>query len=81
MSGDAPLDFVTMTEEIYVLLLSALPGPPHVIVCWNCFYMNQSLLRAPAAERQAVADAIAASSPVCWQHVTLHGEFAFSNDV
>ncbi len=27
-----------------------------------------------------MADAIAASSPVSWQHVTLHGEFDFSDD-
>jgi hypothetical protein len=27
-----------------------------------------------------VADAIAASSPVNWQHVNLHGEFDFSED-
>ncbi|SNR99651.1 Transposase and inactivated derivatives, TnpA family [Hymenobacter mucosus] len=52
----------------------------NVIVCWNCLYLNQYLLHAPAAERQAVADAIAASSPVSWQHVNLHGEFDFSDD-
>jgi hypothetical protein len=27
-----------------------------------------------------VADAIAASSPVSWQHVNLHGEFDFSDE-
>jgi len=34
-----------------------------VIVCWNCLDLNQYLLHAPAAERQAVADAIAAIHP------------------
>ncbi|TYZ12645.1 hypothetical protein FY528_04950 [Hymenobacter lutimineralis] len=38
------------------------------------------LVQAPGAERQQVADAIAASSPVSWQHVNLHGEFNFSDD-
>ncbi|RTQ53728.1 hypothetical protein EJV47_03055 [Hymenobacter gummosus] len=52
----------------------------NVIVCWNCLYLNQYLLQAPAAERQAVADAIAASSPVSWQHINLHGEFDFSDE-
>ncbi len=52
----------------------------NVIVCWNCLYLNQYLFQAPAAERQAVADAIAASSPVSWQHINLHGEFDFSDD-
>ena len=28
----------------------------------------------------AVADAIAASSPVSWQHINLHGEFDFSDE-
>ena len=32
------------------------------------------------AERQVVADAIAASSPVSWQHINLHGEFDFSDN-
>jgi hypothetical protein len=32
------------------------------------------LFQAPAA------DAIAASSPVSWQHIHLHGEFDFSDD-
>ena len=27
-----------------------------------------------------MADAIAASSPVSWQHINLHGEFDFSDD-
>jgi len=27
-----------------------------------------------------VADAIAASSPVSWQHINLHGEFDFSDE-
>ena len=31
-------------------------------------------------DRLAVADAIAASSPVSWQHLNLHGEFDFSDD-
>lgn len=52
----------------------------NTIVCWNCLYLNQYLFQAPAAERQAVADAIAASSPVSWQHINLHGEFDFSDD-
>jgi TnpA family transposase len=52
----------------------------NVIVCWNCLYLNQYLFQAPAAGRQAVADAIAASSPVSWQHINLHGEFDFSED-
>ncbi len=52
----------------------------NVIVCWNCLYLNQYLFQAPVAERQAVADAIAASSPVSWQHINLHGEFDFSDD-
>jgi len=52
----------------------------NVIVCWNCLYLKQYLLQAPAAERQSVADAIAASSPVSWQHINLHGEFDFSDE-
>lgn len=52
----------------------------HTIVCWNCLYLHQYLFQAPAAERQAVADAIAASSPVSGQHINLHGEFDFSDD-
>ena len=52
-----------------------------MIVCWNCLYLNQYLLQAPAAERQSVADALAASSPVSWQHLNLHGEFDFSDEV
>ena len=52
----------------------------NTIVCWNCLYLNQYLFQAPAAERQTVADAIAASSPVSWQHINLHGEFDFSDD-
>ena len=52
----------------------------NVIVCWNCLYLNQYLFQAPGAERQQVADAIAASSPVSWQHINLHGEFDFSDD-
>ena len=27
-----------------------------------------------------MADAIAASSPVSWQHINLHGEFDFSDE-
>lgn len=27
-----------------------------------------------------MADAVAASSPVSWQHINLHGEFDFSDD-
>ena len=30
--------------------------------------------------RQSVTDAIAASSPVSWQHINLHGAFDFSDD-
>ena len=52
----------------------------NVIVCWNCLYLNQYLFQAPADERQQVADAIAASSPVSWQHINLHGEFDFSDE-
>ena len=52
----------------------------NVTVCWNCLYLNQYLFQAPAAERQQVADAIAASSPVSWQHINLHGEFDFSDE-
>ncbi|WP_083322613.1 Tn3 family transposase [Hymenobacter lapidarius] len=52
----------------------------NVIVCWNCLYLNQYLFLAPPAERQSVADAIAASSPVSWQHINLHGEFDFSGE-
>ena len=52
----------------------------NAIVCWNCLYLNQYLLQAPTAERQQVADAIAASSPVSWQHINLHGEFNFSDE-
>ena len=52
----------------------------NVIVCWNYLYLNQYLLQAPATKRQVVADAIAASSPVSWQHINLHGEFDFSDE-
>lgn len=52
----------------------------NVIVCWNCLCLNQYLFQAPATERQAVADAIAASSPVSWLHINLHGEFDFSDE-
>ncbi len=52
----------------------------NVIVCWNCLYLNQYLFQALAAERQQVADAIAASSPVSWRHINLHGEFDFSDE-
>ena len=52
----------------------------NVIVCWNCLYLNQYLFQAPADERQQVADAIAASSPVSWQHINLQGEFDFSDE-
>ena len=27
-------------------------------MCWNCLYLNQYLFQAPAAERQAVANAM-----------------------
>ena len=53
----------------------------NVTVCWNCLYLNQYLFQAPGAERQQVADAIAASSPVSWQHINLPGKFGFSDDV
>ena len=52
----------------------------NTIVYWNCLYLNQYLFQALAAERQAVANTIAASSPVSWQHLNLHGEFDFSDD-
>jgi TnpA family transposase len=52
----------------------------NTIVCWNCLYLNQYLFQAPVPERQSVANAIAASSPVSWQHINLHGEFDFSDD-
>ena len=52
----------------------------NVIVYWNCLYLNQYLFQAPPAERQAVAEAIAASSPVSWQHINLHGGFDFSDE-
>jgi len=52
----------------------------NTIVCWNCLYLNQYLFQAPAAERQSVADAIAASSPVSWQHINLRGEFDFADE-
>jgi len=52
----------------------------NVIVCWNCLYLNQHLFQSPGAEREQVADAIAASSPVSWQHINLHGEFDFSDE-
>jgi len=52
----------------------------NVIVCWNCLYLNQQLFQAPAAERQALADAIARMSPVSWQHINLQGEFDFSDE-
>ncbi|HEX8506232.1 MAG TPA: Tn3 family transposase [Hymenobacter sp.] len=41
----------------------------NVIVCWSCIYFNPYLFQATVAERQPVADAIAASSPVSWQHI------------
>src|SRR4051812_547355 len=31
LSGDAPLGFAAITEEIYVLLLSVIPRPPHYL--------------------------------------------------
>lgn len=43
-------------------------------------YLNQYLFQAPATERQQVADAIAAGSPVSWQHINLQGEFDFSDE-
>jgi len=52
----------------------------NAIVCWNCWYLNQYPLRAPAAERQSGTDALAASSPVSWRHVNLHGEVDFSDE-
>ena len=48
----------------------------NVIVYWNYQYVFQ----APAAERQQVANAIAGSSPVSWQHLNLQGKFDFSDD-
>lgn len=51
------------------------------MVCWNCLDLNHYLFQAPAAEHQAVADAIAASSPIVWQQLNLQGEFNFSDDV
>ena len=58
----------------------ACKRPVHnMIVCCNCLYLNQYLFQAPAAERQALPDAIAASSPVSWLHINLHGEFDFSD--
>ncbi len=52
----------------------------NVIVCWNCFYLTQQLFQAPAAERQALADAITRMSPVSRQHINLQGEFDFSDE-
>lgn len=51
----------------------------HVIVYWNCFYLNQQLFQTPSTGRQALADAIARMSPVSWQHINLQGEFDFSD--
>ncbi|MCB2410671.1 transposase [Hymenobacter lucidus] len=48
-----------------------------VIVCWNCYYLNQQLckLHLPSGW---LADAIARMSPVSWQHIDLQGEFDIS---
>ena len=52
-----------------------------VIVCWNCFYLNQPAAVSGIRERASgsVAHAIARMSPVSWQHINLQGEFHFSD--
>ncbi|WP_262906247.1 hypothetical protein [Hymenobacter terricola] len=38
-------------------------------------YRNQLLLQAPATERQALADAVARTSPANERHINLQGDF------
>jgi hypothetical protein len=43
-------------------------------------YLTQRLLDTPPAERRALTEVIARSSPVSWQHINMQGEFDFSEE-
>ncbi len=52
----------------------------NAIICWNYLYLTQRLLNTPPAERRALTELIARSSPVSWQHINMQGEFDFSDE-
>ena len=51
------------------------------IICWNYLYLSQKLEEIKdTASREAFFDAVAHGSAVAWQHLSLLGEYDFSDE-
>src|ERR1700682_6163348 len=51
------------------------------IICWNYLYLSQKLEEIKdTASREAFLDAVAHGSAAAWQHLSLLGEYDFSDE-
>ena len=54
----------------------------NAIICWNYLYLSQIVCDAESDDKKKnLVQTIKNGSPVTWQHINLHGEYDFSDEI
>ncbi len=54
----------------------------NAIICWNYLYLSQLVCDAESDDKKKnLVQTIKNGSPVTWQHINLHGEYDFSDEI
>jgi TnpA family transposase len=54
----------------------------NAVICWNYLYLSQIVCDAESDDKKKnLVQTIKNGSPVTWQHINLHGEYDFSDEI
>jgi hypothetical protein len=76
-----PREFLQTEKEDQEMTEACKRLIKNCIICWNYLYLSQKLEEIKdTASREAFLDAVAHGSAAAWQHLSLLGEYDFSDE-
>src|ERR1700726_4171390 len=76
-----PREFLQAEKEDQEMAEACKRLIKNCIICWNYLYLSQKLEEIKdTASREAFFDAVAHGSAVAWQHLSLLGDYDFSDE-
>jgi len=75
-------EFQQSTKEEQLIAEGCKRLIENAIICWNYMYLSQLINNAETdTQKQNLLQTIKNGSVVAWQHINIHGEYDFSDDV
>jgi len=79
---DSNQEFQQSTKEEQLIAEGCKRLIENAIICWNYMYLSQLINNAETdTQKQNLLQTIKNGSVVAWQHINIHGEYDFSDDV